>query len=117
MDKTTNLYRKRKFLNKKGYQSGAYVFADVERNESKYKNHKGKKIHYIHHYFNFKLSDCDRVISLDFDIGSNGEFKNSLHKLDVISDTLKEFRHKLIECYTEQQELKRKQKEEKKNGK
>ena len=44
----------------------------------------------------FVLSDCGRQIRLDFEVDSDG-LANSLHKVDVLLDTLTRFRVALVE--------------------
>lgn len=78
----------RKFLNRKGYHSNAFLFAEISRSESKDK--KGKMQYW--HDAELKIADCDRIVSLSMDLHSLPIASNSLHKLDVLINSLKSFR-------------------------
>ena len=41
-----------------------------------------------------RLSDCDRVVSFDFDLDSADGRRNSLYKVDVMIDSLCKFRRR-----------------------
>lgn len=83
--------RIRKFLNKPGYHAGAYVLAEVE-DSTKYK--KGKHgWPYVH--VDLTLADCSRVVSFDFNLSSSRDRANSLHKIDLLVDSLIQFRDAL----------------------
>ena len=83
--------RIRKFLNRPGYHAGAYVLAEVEDST---KHDKGKHgWPYVH--VDLTLADCNRVVSFDFDLSSARQRANSLNKIDILVDTLIEFRDSL----------------------
>lgn len=76
-------YYRRQFLNRPGIHEGAYVLASVAADSR-------------HHVL--CISDCDRVIRLEFDRSSARRRRNALHKLDLLIDTLTGFRAALIEA-------------------
>lgn len=78
----------RKFLNRKGYHSNAFIFAEITRSVSKDK--KGKEQYW--HDAELKIADCDRIVSLSMDLHTTRLASNSLHKLDVLIESLKAFR-------------------------
>lgn len=83
--------RIRKFLNKPGFHAGAYVLAEVEDSR---KHKKGKhRWPYVH--VDLTLADCSRVVSFDFDLSSARQRANSLHKINVLVDSLTQFRDAL----------------------
>lgn len=86
-----NRVRIRKFLNKPGYHAGAYVLAEVEDST---KHKKGKHgWPYVH--VDLTLADCSRVVSFDFNLSSARDRANSLHKIDLLVDSLIQFRDAL----------------------
>jgi len=76
-------YYRREFINLPGFHSTAYVYAEVERST--------RSDEYAA-TCTLALSDCSRKISISIDLDSPGERQNSLHKLDVLIETLIEFR-------------------------
>ena len=78
----------RRFLNKRGYHAGGYVFAVVE-DTSKRKTNEWSEIE-------FTIADCGRQISLAFHV-NHDHLANSLHKVDVLVDALTRFRVALVE--------------------
>lgn len=83
--------RIRKFLNKPGFHAGAYVLAEVEDST---KHKKGKHgWPYVH--VDLTLADCSRVVSFDFDLSSAKDRANSLHKINVLVESLIQFREAL----------------------
>lgn len=83
--------RIRKFLNKHGFHAGAYVLAEVEDSR---KHTKGEhRWPYVH--VDLTLADCSRVVSFDFDLSSARQRANSLHKINVLVDSLTQFRDAL----------------------
>lgn len=65
----------RKFLNKPGQHTVASVLCKVERGA-----------------LTFILSDCDRTVKLDFNGYRSGGRLNSLHKAQLLIDTLTQFK-------------------------
>ena len=84
-----NRYYTRRFLNKRGHHAGAYILAFVEDTSRRKKDPDWTDIE-------FTLADCGRQISLSFEV-STEELANSLHKVDVLIDTLSKFRSALVE--------------------
>lgn len=83
--------RIRKFLNRPGYHAGAYVLAEVEDSTKHKKGKHGGP--YVH--VDLTLADCSRVVSFDFDLSSAKQRANSLHKINVLVDSLTQFRDAL----------------------
>ena len=93
-----NRYYTRHFLNRRGFHAGGYILAIVE-DTSKRTNDR------VWPTIELTLADCGRQISLDFDVHP-GDLANSLHKIDVLVDTLTKFRAALVEegCLAAQRE-------------
>ncbi|MGH2702105.1 MAG: hypothetical protein ACRDJ2_10065 [Actinomycetota bacterium] len=83
--------RIRKFLNRPGYHAGAYVLAQVEDSSK----HKKDKYGWPYVHVDLTLADCSRVVSFDFDLSTARQRANSLHKVDVLVDSLIQFRDAL----------------------
>lgn len=78
MKKRGITWRVRKFLNKPGYHSIAFVYIEINKDSVK-----------------FKLGDCDRVINLEFDgYGPEGK-ANALQKARTLAQVTAEFADKL----------------------
>lgn len=90
------LYRVRKFINQKGNHSTALLFVEfwkhVNRGSINKKTKKRRKDH-IWYDAELKISDCDRIINLSIDCHNRRSVKNTLYKLDLLINTLKEFRN------------------------
>lgn len=101
-DKYITIFHKRKFLNtlEKGT---ALIYSLLQKHVSpeylsKEQKKKGKKPGPPRWYYivELQLSDCNRTISLDVGIDENRRSqKNSIRKLDILIDTLIEFKNKL----------------------
>ncbi|MCA1704594.1 MAG: hypothetical protein LC808_15565 [Actinobacteria bacterium] len=83
--------RIRKFLNKPGHHAGAYLLAEVEDS----RKHKKGKHDWPYVHVDLTLADCSRVVSFDFDLSSARRRANSLHKIDILVDSLIQFRDAL----------------------
>jgi hypothetical protein len=82
-------YYTRRFLNRRGHHAGAYVLASVEDTSRRPDDVRWTEVEFV-------LSDCGRQIQLDFDVDADS-LANSLHKVDVLLDTLTKFRAALVE--------------------
>lgn len=69
----------RKFLNKPGFHAGAHVIINVGDVDSV----EGRCT-----VVSFKLADCFDDISLDFEMDTPGNRRNSIHKARVLRDAL-----------------------------
>lgn len=88
--------RVRRFLNRPGHHGGAYVIAVVPDSSSC--TDQGCD----HRWCSdpeLAISDCDRVIRLEFSRHDASARRNSLHKLDVLLDALTRFRAALESEY------------------
>lgn len=90
--KENSIFYIRKFLNKAGYHSSAFVFGEITKSISKSKKKTGKVKENIWRDAELKIADCDRIVSLSMDFHTVGLANNSIYKLDVLIDSLKEFR-------------------------
>lgn len=79
------IYRKRAWLNRAGFNSTAFVFAEIIR----WKGFGGRP----NHSYTLKVGDCDRQIALDF-----GDGANDIYKLDTLLVALSGFRDKVLAC-------------------
>lgn len=108
---TKVLFRKRKFLNRMGHHSGAFIFAEILRESWTHRDKKTKKKStHSHRDITLSIADCSRIINLDFDLGCLLEAKNGLKKLDILIDTLKKFK----EAYTQEMTVVRNEKRKRK---
>jgi hypothetical protein len=76
-------FYRRRFLNREGFHTGAYVIATVKSGD---------------HYGGIRITDCDRVIDLEFLVSNARELRNSTHKLDVLIEALTGFRAALVDA-------------------
>lgn len=90
VDKRSLFYR-RKWLNRPGFQAGAHVIAEVERND-----YSDGTTNYYHQ---LRIADCDRVVSFSLDDHSPEERSNTLFKLDTLVSTLIDFRHAVAKSF------------------
>jgi hypothetical protein len=79
----------RRFLNLPGFHGGAYVVAYVEDTSRREGNPHPRVI--------LEIADCNRRINLEFELDSDLDVENSLHKVDVLVAALTEFRAGLVE--------------------
>ena len=84
-----NRYYTRRFLDKRGHHFGGYILAFVEdtskrRTESDWTDTE------------LTLADCGREISVSFEV-SPEELASSLHKVDVLIETLTRFCASLVD--------------------
>jgi len=86
--KENQIFYLRKFINKKGFHSNAFIFGEITKSVSKTK--RGKES--VWRDCELKISDCDRIVSLSMDLHSIAIANNSIYKLDVLIESLKEFR-------------------------
>ena len=76
------LFYRRSFLNRRGYNAGAYVIAEVELVASR----DGTDVQ-----ASVDIADCNRLVSLDFYVDcldGAGARGNALHKARLLRDTL-----------------------------
>ena len=93
MEKLKVLFRERKFLNKLGYHSGAFIFAEITKEFWTTTNSKTKKKKLrVHRYCNLSIADCSRIINLDLDLDTVNSARNSLSKLDLLIKILQNYR-------------------------
>lgn len=93
----------RRFLNLPGFHGGAFVVAYVEDTDSREITMRDAFGYEGSRYVNpqpriiLEVADCSSRINLEFELDSELDVENSLHKVDVLVDALSEFRAGLIE--------------------
>ena len=93
----------RRFLNVPGFHGGAYVVAYVEDTSDREITRRDLFGYESSRYVNpqpriiLEIADCADRISLEFELASELNVENSLHKVDVLLGTLTEFRAGLVE--------------------
>jgi hypothetical protein len=83
------LFYRRTFLNRRGFNAGAYLIAEVELRPGR----DGTDVH-----ASFDVADCNRLVSLDFYVSSHDgprERANVVHKARLLRDTLIAFTEQL----------------------
>jgi len=79
-------------LNRHSHHSAAYVLAAVSEHTDRWRDKRGARHVSTWTSASLTIADCSRVISLDLDGGSASDRANTLHKLDVLIDTLTRLR-------------------------
>jgi hypothetical protein len=88
----------RRFLNLPGFHAGAYVIAYVEDTSARtVATQEGGHRVIPHPRIILEIADCSHRINLEFELDSEHEVENSLHKVDALLDALTEFRAGLVE--------------------
>jgi len=87
----------RRFLNLPGFHGGAYVVAYVEDSSGRELTKRDSFGYEGSRYVNpqpriLEIADCSNRINLEFEIDSEHDVENSLHKVDVLIAALAEFR-------------------------
>jgi len=97
MEKIVVRYSGREFLNKPGYNAGAFVRAEVFREymELVRGDRKGEILESSH--ADVEIADCYKRIGLVFDFETHENRVNSVHKIDVLITVLTEFREALVQ--------------------
>lgn len=81
------VFFRRAFLNKPGMQTSAHVIAKVTRGTNRYGSNRPWW------EYRLRLADCTRSIDLEFFLDDAEERRNSIHKIDLLVDTLVKFQH------------------------
>lgn len=93
----------RRFLNLPGFHGGAYVVAYVENTSDREVTKRDLFGYEGNRYVNpqpriiLEIADCANRISLEFELDSELDFENSLHKVDALVGALVELRAGLVE--------------------
>ncbi len=90
MDRKYRMYERR-FLNRRGFYSSAFVLASVEDTSAG----EGSEQHTPE--VELRIGDCNRSISLEFDLYGADDRRNSLEKIDHLVFVLSAFRDALRE--------------------
>lgn len=93
----------RRFLNLPGFHGGAYVVAYVEDTSGREITrrdsfgYEGSRYVNPHPRLILEIADCSERIDLEFDVSSELQAENSLHKVDVLLTALTDFRAGLVD--------------------
>jgi hypothetical protein len=89
----------RRFLNVPGFHGGAYVEDTSSREITKRDpfGYEGSKYLNPQPRIILEIADCSNRISLEFELDSELDVENSLHKVDALAAALAEFRVGLVE--------------------
>jgi hypothetical protein len=93
----------RRFLNLPGFHGGAYVVAYVEDTSGREFTkrdpfgYEGSRFVNPQPRLILEIADCSSRINLEFELDSELDVENSLHKIDVLVAALAEFRAGLVE--------------------
>jgi hypothetical protein len=93
----------RRFLNVPGFHGGAYIVAYVEDTSDREITKRDLFGYESSRYVNpqpriiLEIADCSERISLEFELHSEPNAENSLHKIDVLLGALTDFRAGLVE--------------------
>ena len=83
----------RRFLNRKGSHAGAYVYARIGDSTT------CRDADCDHEWCidtTLRISACSRTVSLDFELETAAERRNSLHNVTTLIDALTQFRDALV---------------------
>ena len=103
------IYFKRAFLNQDGDYRPGVIVAAITADEDDYD---------VFDSMTFLLSDCRKSIELDFNFHDEKSLENSLHKLEVLDSTVREFKQAYLEFSEKKMKLlkeKRQKKESRTN--
>lgn len=84
---TTNRFYRRRFLNRRGFNAGAYVLADCQ--VEVYGPRSGPAGYSIDAAVT--LADCGRIATLDFSADNEPAARNALHKARLLRDVMVDF--------------------------
>ena len=93
----------RRFLNLPGFHGGAYVVAYVEDTSERVPSKlgcfadEGSRYHNPHPRIILEFADCSNRINLEFDVHTELQVENSVHKIDTLIEALTAFREGLVE--------------------
>jgi hypothetical protein len=93
----------RRFLNLPGFHGGAYVVAYVEDTSAREITKRDSFGYEGSRYVNpqpriiLEIADCSNRVNLEFELDSELDVENSLHKVDTLVAALVEFRAGLVE--------------------
>lgn len=91
----------RTLLNLPGFHGGAFVYVYVEDTSERFRHRPEctddcANCHNLEPATTLEIADCNRRISLEFEIDSEEARENSLHKLDTLVAALTLFREALV---------------------
>lgn len=85
-----NVHSRGDFLNKPFHHSDGTIFSSLVVEKE-----NGNKNSYINWEAQFRMSDCNRTIDLNFYLNDEEDHENNLYKVDVMINHLKEFKRAL----------------------
>jgi hypothetical protein len=93
----------RRFLNLPGFHGGAYVVAYVEDTSGREITKRDSFGYESSRYVNplpriiLEIADCSNRVNLEFELDSELDVENSMHKIDTLAAALAELRAGLVE--------------------
>ena len=87
----------RRFLNRPGFHAGAYVLAEIQDTSAKELWYEDGELCNPEPHLVLEIADCSDRIQLAFGVRSTESVRNSLHKLDTLTDAIACFRAGLLE--------------------
>jgi hypothetical protein len=79
-------FYRRTFLNLRGHHAGAYALADIKVEPGYDRDERTKRVSAT-----LSIADCGRVVTLEFDVDSPSDARNSLHKARLLRDVVNHF--------------------------
>jgi hypothetical protein len=98
---TTKRFYRRRFLNRRGFQAGAYVIADCEVDV--FRANAGDPRYSVDAALT--IADCGRIATLDFCVNSESAARNALHKARQLRDVVIDFTDALDAAVDDWREL------------
>lgn len=82
----TRRHYRRRFLNRRGHHAGAYAIADIRTYRRRGRGAGSNGIDAT-----LTLSDCSRIIDLDFNVYDEASARNALYKADLLRTVVDDF--------------------------
>jgi len=83
---STRRHYRRRFLNRRGHHAGAYAIADIRTYRGLGRNARSSGVDAT-----LTLSDCSRIIDLDFNVYDEASARNALYKADLLRTMVDDF--------------------------
>lgn len=91
----------REFLNKPGKHTTAFIHAFITYPNGNWPSE-----------CLFEIADCNKMISLNFELLDDDEIDNAVEKIDKLTDNLRDFRLALLDAATKARELNERRQED-----
>lgn len=94
IEKREHVFYRRDFLNKEYFNSNATILGEITVGWfSGIRKYSGKQPDFEE--IKFMISDCHRIINMEFSIDDKEEFENSIHKLEKLENFAHDFKESL----------------------